>query len=300
MLDSRRVLTFCEVARRRSFSDAAAALSLTQPAVSQQIRALETQLGGRLIERRRGVFELTPAGELLFAHAEALSDRLQLAETQLAEAVAASRKRLRLGAFPSALATLVPAAVQRLHSSTADLELSVAEGGAGELVDRIHDGSLHVALCFEDAADTRHEYPATRRHELFDEPMLAAISTDHRLAGRARIRLSELAGDTWLAATRDGLIRRSCLAAGFEPRLRYLTSDPLAIRSLVAAGLAVTLTPQLLAPDLSAIRILPLLGAGPRRAVYALTPAVGVQPLVVPFLAALRDEACRLGLRHQP
>src|SRR4051794_1049155 len=111
MLDPRRVLTFREVARERSFSRAAARLSLTQPAVSQQIRALEVQLGARLIERRRGLFELTPAGELLLAHADGLYDGLRLAESQLAEATHDARRQLRLAAFPSALATLVPAAL---------------------------------------------------------------------------------------------------------------------------------------------------------------------------------------------
>src|SRR5215211_6682631 len=115
MLDPRRMLTFREVAQQRSFSRAAASLSLTQPAVSQQIRALEVQLGAPLIERSRGRFELTPAGELLVDHAESLHNRLRLAETQLRETATRARRRLRLAAFPSALATLVPAAIARLH-----------------------------------------------------------------------------------------------------------------------------------------------------------------------------------------
>jgi DNA-binding transcriptional LysR family regulator len=85
MLDPRRLLTFREVARLRSFSRAAAALSLTQPAVSQQIRALETQLGERLIERGRAGFALTSAGEVLYAHAEALAERLELAGADVVE-----------------------------------------------------------------------------------------------------------------------------------------------------------------------------------------------------------------------
>src|SRR2546423_14650328 len=106
MLDPRRLLTFREVARERSFSRAAVALSLTQPAVSQQIRALETQLGERLIERgRAGGFALTAAGELLLAHAEAGPARPQLAETQLQGARRAPRPAPRVGALPHALAT---------------------------------------------------------------------------------------------------------------------------------------------------------------------------------------------------
>lgn len=300
MLDPRRLLTFREVARRRSFSGAAQALSLTQPAVSQQIRALETQLGERLIERKRGVFELTSTGQLLLAHAEAVSERLQLAETQVAESLAPARTRLRLGAFPSSLARLVPAAVERLLSSGEELELSVVEGSTSELVERVRDGRLHVALCFQNAAAPRPEQPGTRRQDLFGEPMVAVVGPTHRLAGRARIRLTDLRDETWLAATPDGLIYQACVAAGFEPRIAYATADPLATRGLVAAGLAVTLTPKLLAPDLEGVRTPSLAGEAPRRMVYAVTPTVGVHPLVPRFLAALRAEAGRLGLKpHQ-
>src|SRR4051794_4376731 len=110
MLDPRRLLTFREVARRGSFSQAAEALHLTQPAVSQQIRALETALGVRLLDRRPGgPIALTATGRLVLEHAEAVAERLALAERQLAEAGAAGARELRLAAFPSALATLVPA-----------------------------------------------------------------------------------------------------------------------------------------------------------------------------------------------
>src|SRR5207244_6347781 len=103
------------------FSRAAAELALTQPAVSQQIRALELQLGERLIERGPGSFALTEHGALLLEHADALWERLRLAKTQLGEPIAGGRRRLRIGAFPSVLATLVPAAIAGLHQSVEDL-----------------------------------------------------------------------------------------------------------------------------------------------------------------------------------
>ena len=290
MLDPRRVLTFREVARQQSFSRAAQVLALTQPAVSQQIRALEQQLGEQLIQRGPGGFALTPAGELLLGHAEALSERLQLAQTQLGEAVAAGRRLLRVGAFPSVLATLVPAAIARLQESQPDLELSVEQGSTEELVAGVRDGRIHVALCFQDAADPPGQHAETRRHDLVDEPMVAALGPRHRLAGRARIRVADLAGDTWTAATRDGLIHRACVGAGFEPRIAYLTGDPLAIRAIVAAGLAVTLTPRLLVGQLEGIST-PALADRVSRSVYAVTPSSGVHPLVAPFLDALRNAA---------
>src|SRR5919109_1125912 len=128
MLDPRRLLTFREVARTGSFTRAAESLSLTQPAVSQQIRALETQLGEPLIVRGRGGLTLTAAGELLLDPADAVWERLTLAEAQLEEVIREQRRRLDFGAFPSVLATLVPAAVADLQSSVPELQVSVIQG----------------------------------------------------------------------------------------------------------------------------------------------------------------------------
>jgi DNA-binding transcriptional LysR family regulator len=290
MIDPRRVLTFREVARQRSFSRAGEALALTQPAVSQQVRALETQLGTRLVERGPGGFALTAAGELLLAHADAISERLQLADAQLGEVVGRARAQLRLGAFPSILAALVPGALVRLHADVPNLEVSIVEGGTEELATAARDGRIHLALCFQDAAEPRREHDGLRRHDLLEEPMVVVLPPGHRLAGRKRIRLAQLGDEPWIAATPGGLIYRACVAAGFEPRLAYRTDDPLAIRALVAAGLAVTLTPSLLASQLHGIATIPVAGPAPRRVVYALAPPQGAHPLVAPFLEALTAE----------
>jgi DNA-binding transcriptional LysR family regulator len=168
--------------------------------------------------------------------------------------------------------------------------VAVVQGSTDELVASVRDGRLHVALCFQDAALPRHEHADMHRHDLLEEPMVAAIGPFHRLAGRTRLRLPELAEDTWTAATPDGLIHRACRAAGFEPRLAYLTDDPLAIRAIVASGLAVTLTPRLLAGHLFGIMTPQLSGAHVRRAIYAVTPGTTPHPLVTPFLDTLRTQ----------
>jgi DNA-binding transcriptional LysR family regulator len=290
MIEARRLLTFREVAHRRSFSRAAEALFLTQPAVSQQIRALEVQLGERLIERRRGVFELTPPGRMLLEHADAIHERLELAETQLADAAGAGQRELRVGSFPSALSALVVPAAERIGASR-DLEVTVVQGSSDDLVAELRRGAIHVALCYEDVSAPRTAPDGTRRIELLEEPMLAALGPRHPLAGRKRLRLAELASDPWLAAMRDGLIVRACRAAGFEPRLAYLTDDPLAINSLVTAGMAVTLAPKLLAGRLHGVATPTLTGEPVRRSLYALTPSTGPHLLVEPFLDAVRSVA---------
>lgn len=290
-LDPRRLLTFREVALRRSFSRAAEELSLTQSAVSQQVGALEKQLGVVLLHRGRGGVRPTPAGESLLEHAVALAERLELAGTQLAELAADERRELRLGAFPSALATIVPAAVARLLAREAQLEVSLSEGALDALVRGVRDGSLHAALCFQDGAAARREHAGTRRHDLFEEPMVLALPPRHRLARRRTIRLEELAEDVWLAPSREGIVARACRSAGFEPRIAIQASDPLAIAAVVRAGLAVTLTPRLLAAQLHGVRIAAVDGAPPQRALYALLPDAGGHPLEPALLEEIGQAA---------
>jgi DNA-binding transcriptional LysR family regulator len=288
MLDPRRVLTFREVAVRGSFSRAAEALSLTQSAVSQQVAALERELGTRLLDRRGpGGLSRTPAGERLLEHAGALADRLALADAQLAELIGVERRELRVGAFPSALATIVPDAARRLLDAQPGLDVSLREGRLDELPGAVRDGRLHVALGFQDAAAPRREHPGTRRSELLEEPMIAALPPRHRLARRRTIRLADLSRDTWTAPSRDGLIHRACVAAGFVPRIALICVDPLATRAVVAAGLAVTLTPRLLAPHLHGVRTVPVEGDPARRSLYALLPDAGARPLDRAFVAEL-------------
>jgi len=287
MLDPRRLLTFQQVAERRSFSRAAEALALTQPAVSQQVAALERQLGVELLERRPGGLSLTEPGELLFEHANALSDRLRLADAQLRELVANVAAPLRVGAFPSALASVVPDAIAALRANDPDVLFEAQEASLEELAAAVRVGDLHVAICFEDAGAEPRSHPGVERHELGREPMDAAVGPDHRFARRRSIRLEGLAEDSWTAPSPDGLVYRACLAAGFEPRIAYLTSDPLAIRGLVAAGLAVALVPRLLAGQLPGVRALRLSGDAPHRRLYALTPERGTRPVALAFVEAV-------------
>jgi DNA-binding transcriptional LysR family regulator len=287
MLDPRRLLTFREVARQRSFSRAGEALALTQPAVSQQVSALERQLGVRLLDRGPGGPTPTEAGALLLAHADAVADRLAQADEQVAELAVADRLTLRVGAFPSALATVIPAAIARLRGERPDLEVEVTEGSGEELGNAVGSGALHIAMCFQDAAAPPRRPEGTQRHELGVEAMRAHLPLDHPLAGRDRIHLRELAGETWSAPSRDHLVYQACVAAGFEPRIAFVTRDPLAARALVAAGLAVTLVPDLIAGLFDDVADVPLEDPQPHRALYALTPAAGVRDAARAFLAAL-------------
>jgi DNA-binding transcriptional LysR family regulator len=282
-MDPRRLLTFRAVAHRRSFSHAARELALTQPSVSQQVAALERELGTRLLDRRPGGLKLTHAGAVLLEHADAVAERLDLAGSQLAEIAGDERTTLRLGTFPTALASLVPAAVARL----AGARVIVEEGASGTLPARVLSGELHIAVAFQDAAEPRRDHAGLERHDLLRETFLVALAPDHPLAGRDAVAIADLAGEGWTAPSTEGIIARTCRAAGFEPRIASITRDQLAIRALVERGLAVTLVPSLLTDAFADLPLRPLAGQSPERDVYALLPPGGRHPLAAAALDAL-------------
>src|SRR5215210_7244822 len=164
-MDPRRVLTFRAVAHQRSFSRAAGELALSQPSVSNQVAALEREIGARLLDREPGGLRLTREGEILLEHADAIAERFQLAGAQLADASQAQRTRLRIGAFPTAVAGLVPAAVAHVRERYPCTRVTVDEGG-DDLPARVRAGELHLALGFQDSAEPRHEPADLERRDL--------------------------------------------------------------------------------------------------------------------------------------
>jgi DNA-binding transcriptional LysR family regulator len=296
MLDPRRLLTFREVARQGSFSRAAEVLALSQPAVSQQIGALERELGTELLVRGRAGATPTPAGELLLTHADALAAQLDRADAQMGELVAGEHRTLRVGAFPSAMATIVPAAVEAACTQNPGLEVTIEEGGEDERVAGVLSGTMHLAVCFQDASDPPREYEGLRRVDLGEEPMVALLPADHRLAGQEEIDLRELADEPWMAPSPDGILITACRAAGFEPRIVIFSRDPLAARAFAAAGLAVSLTPELIGWLPMPGVVMPAVRNGPRRSLYVILPPAGAHPLT----GALVDELADAFSRPQP
>jgi DNA-binding transcriptional LysR family regulator len=294
-MDPRRVLTFRAVAHQRSFSRAARELSLSQPSVSNQVALLEREIGAQLLERGPGGLRLTPEGEVLLGHADAIAERFLIADAQLAAIAGGDSMRLRIGALPSALAGFVPAAIARLHVGNPEASVTFDEGTPDELSARVASGELDVAIAYEDSSlPPRQEPDGVRRHHLLHEQFVVALAPDHRLAHQREVRLSDLRDDDWTAALTDGVIVRACRAAGFEPRLVSITHDQLAIRALILRGLAVSLTPELLTDPFRGLALRPIAGMTVARDVYALVPPGRRHPLLAPTLEALDDEAGEL------
>src|SRR5215204_1038027 len=159
MLDVRRMRVLREVALRGSFSAAAEALSFTQSAVSQQIAALEREAGAVLVERSARGVRLTEAGEAVVRHADGILGRLAEAEAEL-EAIAGLRGgRLRMAAFESAAATIMPPAIAEFRSRHPAVELSMTLAEPQESLPQLRSGELELALTFDGGglAETSHE-----------------------------------------------------------------------------------------------------------------------------------------------
>ena len=205
------------------------------------------------------------------------------------------RRTLRLGAFPSALASVVPQAITALRALEPELEVAVEEGSLAGLAEGVRSGRLDVAMAFQDAAAPPRDHGGLRREVLAEERMLAVLGAGHRLAHRKRIALTDLRDDPWMAPSRDGLVVEACRSAGFEPNLVLVIRDPLAVRALAEAGMAVTITPELLARlHLPGVANPELSPPAPRRTLYALLPPAGAHEKALAMVEALRA-ACLSG-----
>jgi DNA-binding transcriptional LysR family regulator len=249
MLNPRRLLILRELAERGSFTAAADALSYTQSAVSQQISALERETGATLVERRRKRASLTEAGEILLGHAEAILGRIEYAEQDLAAYLEARAGRLRLAAFESAGAALVPAAVERFHERHPAVELGVVQMEPAEAGRRLESRELDLAIVYDLQPPTGVLGEELELTYLFDDRYTAALPKQHRLARNKAIDLRQLAREVWINTTeRDlgrGVILGACRAAGFEPNVQFEVDEIATSQALVAGGSGVALLPSL-------------------------------------------------------
>lgn len=248
-LDVRRLLIFREVARQGSISAAARSLGWTQPAVSQHLRALERQAGVALLLRGAGGVELTEPGRVLLERAEAVAGHLHMAEEELAHLTDLRRGRVRLAAYPSGAATLVPPALAALGAQHPEVDVSLAEAEPPEAVALLRAGEVDVALVFGYDDDVTSEVapgPGLVWRRLGREPVDLVLPAGHRLAGRRSVPVGALAQEPWVVGCERCRAHALavCAAAGFEPEVRHVTDDYVVVQNLVAVGLGVALLPR--------------------------------------------------------
>jgi len=152
-IDPRLLLTFREVARLGSISAAARKLGWTQPALGQQLRRLEREAGTPLVTRHPRGISLTPAGEVLLGHADAIAGRLLVAQAAMRDAIRRRATRLIIATFPSGSSAVVAPAAARLTAADAQLDLRIVEMEPPHAIEALTEGQVDAALVFEHQED---------------------------------------------------------------------------------------------------------------------------------------------------
>jgi DNA-binding transcriptional LysR family regulator len=250
-----------EVAARGSFTAAAESLGYTQSAVSRQAAALERAAGTPLFERAARGVRLRDAGETLLQRAGTVLDELDAAQQELAGMAEPATGRLRVGAFPTAVAALVPRAIAGFRRRQPGVRMSLREGGTPSQLKRLYSGSVDVAVIgFLPGGQVTRDRRISLEH-LIDDPLLLAVGQEHPLARRRTVDLDSLACESWIAASADAsdTMIGAWQWADWHPQVDMIAKEWTAKLGLVAAGLGVTLVPGLAAaavrPDVALVRI---------------------------------------------
>jgi len=282
------------IADRGTITGAAQELGVGQPAVSQHVRRLERRLGTALLDRSGRSVRLTEAGEALARHGATVGAALRAATAEVSAIAGLRAGRVRLVAFPSSSATLVPRALVALRTAHPGLSVTLDEAEPPEALRMLRSGECDVALAFDypGVALGRGEDDLAglvTRH-LLDEPTLVALPADHPAADHDALALADLAGERWIAGCPRcrGHLLTAADACGFAPEIAFATDDYVAVLALVAAGLGVALLPDLVRPVAErqpGVVIRPARGTS-HRAVHAVTAP---DLLRVPAIAATMD-----------
>ncbi|MFI0740020.1 LysR family transcriptional regulator [Streptomyces sp. NPDC021100] len=311
MIEARHLRVLRAVATTGSFSAAARELGCTQPAVSQQMKALEQSAGTPLLVRTGRETRLTEAGRALVRHAAGILAGLTAAEEEIAAIAGLRAGRVRLVSFPSGSSTLVPTALAGMRAARPGIQISLEEAEPPRSVEMLRAGDCEIALAFR--------YPETRgpgspagadaeadggwgKDDLVVRPLLTdrlvgVVPEGHPLADAERIGIDEFAGEPWIAGCprcRRHLVE-ICENAGFTPRIDFATDDYPAVFGLVGAGLGVAVMPELAVESVRhrGARTVPVEPVVEREVVALTLPDLARVPAVAEMLDRLAAAARR-------
>lgn len=297
MLNVARLQVLHVVARLGSLTAAAAELSYTTSAVSQQISLLERETGARLLDRQPRGVRLTEAGRVLAEHASRVLAELRTAQTAVDAVTRGIAGRLRFSSFRTANALLMPRAVAAFRSSHPEVSLDLAELDPDPALAGLRDHDLDLALGYEFPLVPLPPADGVELVPLLTDALHIALARDHPLTRRKRLSLAELADQRWIqgvhTGSTTGVLPLACRAAGFTPDVLFRTDDQVTVRGLVAAGVGIALAPSLTLATLPAdVVARPLNEPSLRRTVFAMLPTGHHRlPAADAMLAALRRAA---------
>ena len=238
---------FIEIARQRSFTRAAERLHMAQPALSQQMKNLELELGTALFIRGRKEIQLTAAGKAFLPRAEALLTQAEAAKAIVSDVAQLRGGKLIIAAIPSVSACLLPEVIRsfsRLHDK---VELQLIEDSSERVAENVESGLADIGFLQLPASKSAFE---TRT--IISEPFVLLVAKSHPLVKQKEVALKQLAAESFIfykGRARD-TASEACRKAGFEPRIACESGELETVRALVAAGLGLAVVPQLAAGNL--------------------------------------------------
>lgn len=225
------------LARTLNFRRAAEQLNMTQPALSLRLKRLEDELGFRLFDRSRVHVALSAEGRRFLPHAEQLLAQVARTRDQARRIAGGEAGRLGIGFTPVSLFAYVPELIQKFSALNPGIDLSLSEHVSGAVESALTQHEIDVGFLHPPVAATDLDLVALR-----GEDYSVALSTANPLAARRRLRLADLAGESFILPRRSigpalyDRIVALCQAAGFSPRIRQEVSTSVAVLGLVAAG----------------------------------------------------------------
>jgi LysR family transcriptional regulator, transcription activator of glutamate synthase operon len=244
-MELRQLRYLVALAEELHFTRAAAREHVAQPALSQQIRRLEAEIGLPLVHRTTRRVSLTPAGELLVARARRALGEIEAAQAELESLAGLHTGHLRIGALHTMLPVDLSLLLAQFHERHPAVELTVREQSSEELAEMLRVDELDVAFL---SVTERIESQHLGLLPLVREELVAVLPPSHRLARRRRVRLPELAGEAFISF-REGARLRELLdtaarESGFEAHVALESNESRRIRSLVSRGLGVAILPR--------------------------------------------------------
>lgn len=253
MFDVRRLLVLRQVVQCGSLTAAAAVLNYTTSAVSQQISALERELGQPLLVRGPFGVQPTQAGTVLLEHSARILSAVSAAEAELTR-LHASGEVLRVATFASVAATLLPGPLVRLRTANPSVALELVSADPDDGVALLRHGEVEAAFVTSVPA-APPEYEDVHVTPAYDDEFLVVLPVRHRLAAAAEVPLRALASEQWLVSSATGkcpdtkVFRAACRHAGFTPSVTFRSEDYGAVVGLVGANAGVSMVPSLAAPS---------------------------------------------------
>lgn len=244
-MELRQLKYFMEVAAREHVTEASLALHVAQSAVSRQIANLEEELGVALFFREGRNVRLTPVGKIFLEHIQAALKEIEKAKQEIDEFLNPEKGTIRIG-FPSSLAAnTLPTVISAFREKHPQVGFHLKQGSFRYLIDAVIRGEIDLA--FVGPVPTHEK--EVEGHIFFLEQIVALLPADHPLAQQPHLRLSQLKNDSFILFPEGYILRQivgdACKQMGFKPQVSFEGEDIDAIKGLVAAGLGVTLLPEI-------------------------------------------------------